>query len=63
MTAMRRLCDTANPTGDGTGLGFSIGNDSINQLHSGTIAVDRRPGDFTEFSLGLPRSAAPLPAA
>jgi signal transduction histidine kinase/HAMP domain-containing protein len=46
---------TTKPTGEGTGLGLSISYDIIVQGHGGTIAVDSRPGEFTEFTLRLPR--------
>ena len=47
---------TTKPTGEGTGLGLSISYDIITQQHGGTIAVDSREGDFTEFTIRLPRS-------
>jgi two-component system NtrC family sensor kinase len=47
---------TTKPTGEGTGLGLSISYDIITQQHGGTIAVDSREGDFTEFRIRLPRS-------
>jgi two-component system NtrC family sensor kinase len=47
---------TTKPTGEGTGLGLSISNDIITQQHGGTIAVNSREGDFTEFRIRLPRS-------
>jgi signal transduction histidine kinase len=46
---------TTKPTGEGTGLGLSISWDIVVQGHGGTIAVDSRPGEFTEFRLSLPR--------
>jgi len=47
---------TTKPTGEGTGLGLSISYDIVTQQHSGTIAVDSEPGEFTEFTIRLPRS-------
>ncbi len=47
---------TTKPTGEGTGLGLSISWDIVTQQHGGTIAVDSRPGEFTEFTIRLPRS-------
>ena len=47
---------TTKPTGEGTGLGLSISYDIITQQHGGTIAVDSRCGEFTEFKIRLPRS-------
>jgi signal transduction histidine kinase len=46
---------TTKPTGEGTGLGLSISYDIITQLHLGTIEVDSRVGEFTEFTIRLPR--------
>jgi len=47
---------TTKPTGEGTGLGLSISYDIITQQHGGTIAVDSTFGEFTEFTIRLPRS-------
>jgi two-component system, NtrC family, sensor kinase len=47
---------TTKPTGEGTGLGLSISYDIVTQQHGGTIAVDSRVGDFTEFTIRLPRN-------
>ena len=49
---------TTKPTGEGTGLGLSISWDIVTQQHGGTIAVDSRVGEFTEFAIRLPRSRA-----
>jgi signal transduction histidine kinase len=46
---------TTKPTGEGTGLGLSISYDIVTQQHGGTITVDSRVGDFTEFTVRLPR--------
>ncbi|HEX3522925.1 MAG TPA: PAS-domain containing protein, partial [Stellaceae bacterium] len=46
---------TTKPTGEGTGLGLSISYDIVTQQHGGTIAVDSTPGEFTEFTIRLPR--------
>jgi two-component system NtrC family sensor kinase len=43
------------PTGEGTGLGLSISYDIVTQQHVGTITVDSRVGEFTEFIVRLPR--------
>jgi signal transduction histidine kinase len=53
---------TTKPTGEGTGLGLSISWDIVTQQHGGTIAVDSRVGEFTEFTIRLPRPHA-APAA
>ena len=46
---------TTKPTGKGTGLGLSISYEIITQRHGGTITVDSEVGDFTEFTVWLPR--------
>jgi signal transduction histidine kinase len=46
---------TTKPTGEGTGLGLSISYDIVTQEHGGTISVDSRVDDFTEFTVRLPR--------
>lgn len=47
---------TTKPTGEGTGLGLSISYDIVVQQHGGTITADSRPGEFTEFTVRLPRT-------
>ena len=47
---------TTKPTGEGTGLGLSISYDIVTQEHGGTITVDSRVGEFTEFTVRLPRA-------
>jgi two-component system NtrC family sensor kinase len=47
---------TTKPTGEGTGLGLSISYDIVTQQHGGTIEVDSRVGEFTEFKVRLPRA-------
>ena len=57
---------TTKPTGEGTGLGLSISYDIVTQQHGGTITADSRPGEFTEFTIRLPRglqAAEPAAAA
>jgi signal transduction histidine kinase len=53
---------TTKPTGEGTGLGLSISYDIVTQQHGGTITVDSREGEFTEFTIRLPRSRQTAPA-
>jgi signal transduction histidine kinase len=45
---------TTKPTGEGTGLGLSISYDIVTQQHGGSIAVDSKVGEFSEFTLQLP---------
>ena len=51
---------TTKPVGEGTGLGLSISHDIIVKQHGGSIEVDTRPGEFTEFRIVLPRGAATI---
>jgi signal transduction histidine kinase len=46
---------TTRPTGEGTGLGLSISYDIVTQQHGGTIEVDSEVGEFTQFTIRLPR--------
>jgi two-component system, NtrC family, sensor kinase len=46
---------TTKPTGEGTGLGLSISYDVVTQQHAGTITVDSEVGEYTEFTIRLPR--------
>jgi two-component system NtrC family sensor kinase len=52
---------TTKPTGEGTGLGLSISWDIVTQQHGGTIEVESRPGEFTEFTVRLPRPFVAAP--
>ena len=47
---------TTKPTGEGTGLGLSISYDIVTQQHGGSINVESEPGEYTEFTIRLPRS-------
>ena len=51
---------TTKPAGEGTGLGLSISHDIIVKQHAGSIEVDTKAGEFTEFRITLPRKAASL---
>jgi two-component system NtrC family sensor kinase len=51
---------TTKPVGEGTGLGLSISHDIIVKQHAGRIEVDSEPGEYTEFRIILPRTAASL---
>jgi signal transduction histidine kinase len=49
---------TTKPVGEGTGLGLSISHDIIVKQHAGTIEIDTKTGEYTEFRIILPRKAA-----
>ena len=46
---------TTKPAGEGTGLGLSMTHDIIVKQHGGRIDVTTEPGQFTEFTIVLPR--------
>ncbi len=46
---------TTRPNGEGTGLGVSITCDFVTQQHGGSIAVDSKVGEYSEFTIRLPR--------
>jgi two-component system NtrC family sensor kinase len=48
---------TTKPAGEGTGLGLSMSHDIIVKQHGGTIDVATQPGEFTEFTIVLPRTS------
>jgi two-component system NtrC family sensor kinase len=47
---------TTKPAGEGTGLGLSMSHDIIVKQHGGRIDVATAPGQFTEFTIVLPRT-------
>jgi two-component system, NtrC family, sensor kinase len=49
---------TTKPTGEGTGLGLSITYDIVTQQHGGTIAVESKVDEYSEFQINLPRRMA-----
>jgi signal transduction histidine kinase len=51
---------TTKPAGEGTGLGLSLSHDIVVKQHAGSMEVDTKPGEFTEFRIILPRAAASL---
>jgi signal transduction histidine kinase len=48
---------TTKPAGEGTGLGLSMTHDIIVKQHGGRIDVTTEPGQFTEFTIVLPRKS------
>jgi signal transduction histidine kinase len=48
---------TTKPAGEGTGLGLSMSHDIIVKQHGGTIDFASVPGEFTEFTIRLPRKS------
>jgi signal transduction histidine kinase len=46
---------TTKPAGEGTGLGLSICYDIIKNIHKGEILVDSKLGEYTEFSVLIPK--------
>jgi signal transduction histidine kinase len=48
---------TTKPAGEGTGLGLSMSHDIVVKQHGGTIEVATEPGQFTEFTVVLPRTS------
>ncbi len=49
---------STKPTGEGTGLGLSISYEIVTKQHRGTIEVSSVVGEFTEFTVCLPRGVA-----
>lgn len=47
---------TTKPVGDGIGLGLSMSYDIIVNKHKGRVDVVSRLGEWTNFSIGLPKS-------
>jgi signal transduction histidine kinase len=48
---------TTKPAGEGTGLGLSMTHDIIVKQHGGSIEVATEAGQFTEFTILLPRKS------
>ncbi|NVO30415.1 tetratricopeptide repeat protein [Hymenobacter lapidiphilus] len=49
---------TTKPSGEGTGLGLSLSYDIITKGHRGTLSVESREGEYTEFVICLPLALA-----
>jgi len=47
---------TTKPTGEGTGLGLSLTYDMVVKGHGGTIQVNSKEGEYSEFIISLPLS-------
>ena len=45
---------TTNAAGEGTGLGLSLAHDIVVKSHGGTLTVETREGEFTEFTVRIP---------
>lgn len=49
---------TTKPAGEGTGLGLSLSYDIVVEQHGGMMTVDSEPGNYTIFTVTLPRQMA-----
>jgi len=51
---------TTKEVGEGSGLGLSISYEIVVQEHHGTVSVDSRDGEYTEFVITVPRQVEPV---
>jgi signal transduction histidine kinase len=49
---------TTKAAGEGTGLGLSISHDIVVREHQGEFGVESQEGEYTEFTITIPRRAA-----
>ena len=49
---------TTKPAGEGTGLGLSLSHDIVVKQHGGTIEVATEAGEYTQFTIVLPRAGS-----
>ena len=49
---------TTKPAGEGTGLGLSMSHDIVVKQHGGRIDIETEPGQYTEFTIVLPRKSS-----
>jgi signal transduction histidine kinase len=48
---------TTKPSGEGTGLGLSLSHDIIVKQHQGEIKFKTEMGEYTEFTISLPKNS------
>jgi signal transduction histidine kinase len=53
---------TTKPAGEGTGLGLSLSHDIVVKQHGGRLVMDSKAGEFTEFTITLPRVSVLAPS-